>query len=228
MLEENYITFFLLLLLLLFLILFKVIYVKIKVFKEYMRFFIFLIEILLPIITVGTISYVIYKYINIVSSKKKWLKDAVFHKNNRYDLSFSEILEDWAKFVYFSNENMPYEVIEGLKKITDSLQSIEIKAKTEHWFHDKLKLPHSFYPVADIIYKHFPDLISEYLEIPKKIADTKKNYQGKTATQLLIENSQILVNTVESKTQQLFEENINKMTSQQIHFKDKFDKEMEL
>lgn len=193
-----------------------------------MRFFIFLIDILLPLITVGTISYVIYKYISIVSSRKKWIKDTISHKNNRYDLSFSEIMEDWAKFVYFSHESMPAEVIEGLKKVTDSLQSIEIKAKTENWFEVKHKLPQSFYSVSDIIYKHFPDLISEYLEIPKKIADNKKNYQGKTATQLLIENSQILVSTIENKAQELFDENINKMTSQQIHFKDKFDKELEL
>lgn len=194
-----------------------------------MRFFIFLIDILLPLLLVGTISYVVYKYIGIVSSRKKWLKEASLDRDNRYNLSFSDIMEDWEKFVYFSNNNIPVEVVEGLAKVTDSLKNIENKARTESWFFDKNKLPQSFYPVSDILYKHFPDLISEYFEIPKKIADTKINYQGKTATQLLIENSQILVSTIESKTQELFDENINKMTSQQIHFKEKFSsKELEL
>lgn len=194
-----------------------------------MRFFIFLIDILLPLLFVGTISYVIYKYITITSSRKKWLQETSFKKDNRYSLPLSEILEDWAKFIFFSNANIPNEVILGLAKVTESLQSLENKAKTEHWFTEKNKLPHSIYPLVDILYKHFPDLINEYLEIPKKIADSKKNHQGKNATQLLIENSQLLVNTVEIKIQELFDENLNKMTSQQIHFKDKFaDNELEL
>ena len=80
-----------------------------------------------------------------------------------------------------------------------------------------------FYPVVDILYKHFPDLINEYLEIPKKIADTKINLQGNTATDLFIDNSKLLVHTIEAKTQELFDENLNKMTSHRIHFKDKFE-----
>jgi hypothetical protein len=194
-----------------------------------MRFFALLIEVILPLLLIGTITFVIYKYMTLASSKKQWLKELHSRKDKRYKLSFNEIQEDWAKFFFFSNSNLPPEVMSDLAKVTQALQSISNKAIGDKWDVEENKLPRELYPVVDVLYKHFPDLINEYRQIPKNIADNKKNLAGKTATQLLIENSQLLVTTVENKIQELFTDNLNKMTSQQYHFKDKFEeKELEL
>lgn len=194
-----------------------------------MRFFVFLIDIFLPLLLVGTITFTIYKYMVLSSSKKKWLKGLQSHKDKRHKLSLTEIQEDWAKFFFFSNSNLPPEVINNLSKITQMLQDISNKAIGDKWDTEENNLPRELYPLVDILYKHFPDLINEYREIPQNIAKNSKNLQGKTATQLLIENSQLLSTTVEHKIKELFTDNLNKMTSQQYHFKDKFEeKELEL
>jgi len=193
-----------------------------------MRFFALLVEILLPLLLIGTITYVAYSYLKLSSSKKNWLKTLEERKESRHSLSFNEIQEDWAKFIFFSNQNLPPEVIEGLARVTKSLEGIAIKAQGEKWDTEHNKLPQVLYPVVDILYKHFPDLVHEYHEIPKSVADNKKTFQGKTATQLLIENSAMLVTSFENKIQALFEENLNKMTSQQYHFKTKFADDLEM
>lgn len=189
-----------------------------------MRILLVLFELLIPF-TFVFIFYFIYKNIISISNYKndeKW--DNYINKNreNRHSIEFSQYLPDLQQFLFSLAKKIPLNSYENLKKNVENIESLQAKSQVED-FNSKNR-PQQINLIADILYKHIPDTVNEFVQLPKSLANLK-NEQGKSPIDLINMNTFILSKSCNEITLSLFENNLQKMKIQQYYLKNKFSQE---
>ena len=149
---------------------------------------------------------------------EKWKSNFLNRKEKRYSIDPENFADDFDEILDYFNSQLPAISQKNLNNILTQLNHIEAKSLKNNYLLPDTKRKQ----LADIIYKMNPEFIEQYIQIPKKIALTKTNNQGKNAVQLINENTKLLSNAVEKISDELFSENITKMSVQQKYANQKF------
>lgn len=184
-----------------------------------MRLIALMIEFLLPFILVGGAITIFYRYYKFNTAYKSWKNQKEKIRLNYHTFSFDKLQEDWKNFVSLFKKYTPTSSQKYFDSITQNIEELQKKAQTENW--DKSR-PTQIRPLYDIVYSHIPDLVEEIMEMPKSLASTKTNYEGKTATQLFEENMALLSQSTKEIVEQTFSDNLKELSVHKLYLQKKF------
>ena len=187
------------------------------IYNNYMRIIFLLLELLIFLAITSSIVYASYK-ISLNKKSKIIKKEFLNKKENRYFIDTDNFADDFEDIINFYFEKLPYKSQQNLNLILKNLNHIEAKSlKNSDLLNNKIKQQ-----LADIIYKMTPEFLEQYVQIPKHLLSKYKNNNGKNPNQLIDDNTTILALAVAKITDELFAENITKMSSQQKYANQKF------
>ena len=186
-----------------------------------MRILFLLFDLLIPILIFGMLYFGYKSFTQKKSSKayQNWYKNRQSNDKNRHNILFTQYLTDWQSFMELFGRNIPTASYQNLLIIQETLESLQAKSYIDNF--DSKNKPQQILMIADIVYKHAPELISEFVQLPKNLID-KKNEQGKSPVELINENTTILATFCKEIAITLFEKNLQKMRVQQAYFNSKF------
>ena len=186
-----------------------------------MRILFLLFDLLIPILIFGMLYFGYKSFTQKKSSKayQNWYKNRQSNDKNRHNILFTQYLTDWQSFMELFGRNIPTASYQNLLIIQETLESLKAKSYIDNF--DSKNKPQQILMIADIVYKHAPELISEFVQLPKNLID-KKNEQGKSPVELINENTTILATFCKEIAITLFEKNLQKMRVQQAYFNSKF------
>lgn len=191
-----------------------------------MRILFVLFDLLIPVF-IFLMLYFAYKNFTKKKTNKEyqeWYHNIENKIKNRHKIPFSQYISDWKQFMEIFGRNIPTSSYQNFRIIEETLQSLEAKSQVENFDVNK---PQQIYMIADIVYKHSPELVNEFVQLPKTLTD-KKNEQGKSPIDLINENTTILAASCKDITATLFENNLQKMRVQQAYFNSKFSEHKEM
>ena len=186
-----------------------------------MRILFLLFDLLIPILIFGMLYFGYKSFTQKKSSKayQNWYKNRQSNNKNRHNILFTQYLTDWQSFMELFGRNIPTDSYQNLLIIQETLESLQAKSYIDNF--DSKNKPQQILMIADIVYKHAPELISEFVQLPKNLID-RKNEQGKSPVELINENTTILATFCKEIAITLFEKNLQKMRVQQAYFNSKF------
>lgn len=186
-----------------------------------MRILFLLFDLLIPVLIFGMLYFGYKSFTQKKSSKayQNWYKNRQSNNKNRHNILFTQYLTDWQSFMELFGRNIPTDSYQNLLIIQETLESLQAKSYIDNF--DSKNKPQQILMIADIVYKHAPELISEFVQLPKNLID-RKNEQGKSPVELINENTTILATFCKEIAITLFEKNLQKMRVQQAYFNSKF------
>lgn len=186
-----------------------------------MRILFVLFDLLIPILIFGMLYFGYKSFTQKKSSKayQNWYKNRQSNNKNRHNILFAQYLTDWQSFMELFGRNIPTASYQNLLIIQETLESLQAKSYIDNF--DSKNKPQQILMIADIVYKHAPELISEFVQLPKNLID-RKNEQGKSPVELINENTTTLATFCKEIAITLFEKNLQKMRVQQAYFNSKF------
>lgn len=186
-----------------------------------MRILFLLFDLLIPVLIFGMLYFGYKSFTQKKSSKayQNWYKNRQSNNKNRHNILFTQYLTDWQSFMELFGRNIPTASYQNLLIIQETLESLQAKSYIDNF--DSKNKPQQILMIADIVYKHAPELISEFVQLPKNLID-RKNEQGKSPVELINENTTILATFCKEIAITLFEKNLQKMRVQQAYFNSKF------
>lgn len=181
----------------------------------------------MPLALASFIFYAGYKYLSIKSSYKTWHKKVTALANVRNTIPFIELRSEFNEFLNICKSyHLPETSVNNLNSIASNLEDLMKKANADSWANDVRTQPPEIHLISDITYKHVPDLVIEFIQIPDSMKNKKSVHNNKSAVDLLNENTKILALSCQEITEHLFDDNVRKMAIQQVHFKNKFAQNM--
>jgi hypothetical protein len=186
-----------------------------------MRILFVLFDLLVPILIL-LIVFFAYKSLtrkNTSKAYQSWYKNLQVKTQNRHSIAFSQYLTDWQSFMDLFSRSVPTTSYHNLRVIQETLESLQAKSQVENF--DSKNKPQQILMISDIVYKHAPELISEFVQLPKSLVD-RKNEQGKSPIDLINENTTILATSCKEIAETLFDKNLQKLRVQQAYLNNKF------
>lgn len=186
-----------------------------------MRSFVFLL-MSVPLLLIASSMYLLYRYVKDKKNHKEFEKKITKDVENRYKKEYDIVIADFKELAEVYVPLVPSDVGSKLINIKHSLEKILLKMKSE----DALVIKKSgeYYALMDLIYKHIPQTLKEYVEVPRDIAVKKKSVQGKTAVDLLKESAKYWDVSISEIVDGFFEDNMENLSVQKRYMENKFKK----